>query len=75
MRTSVDKAGEESSVQCDRSPCSLNAVAVDLPWSRLLGVGSLRGENGISEKLAGVLIGRRASQSAREWLMRGVGAV
>ena len=62
MRTPVDKAGEENSLQYDRSPCSLNAVAVDLPWGGLLGAIS-EGINRISGKLVGVLIGReRASR-------------
>ena len=62
MRTPVDKAGEEDSLQYDRSPCSLNAVAVDLPWGGLLGAVS-EGIIRISEMLVGVLIGReRVSQ-------------
>lgn len=66
MRTLVDKAGEgKSSMQWDRSPYSLNAVAVDLPWGGLLGslrVKSVFGEGeGEGEMLVGVLIGRRVS--------------
>ena len=66
MRTSVEKAGEQDSLGCDRSPCSfLNAVAVDLPWGKL-DYGEVCEESRISEMLAGLLIGRRASQSASE---------
>ena len=64
----MDKAGEVDSLQYDRSPCFLNAVAVDLPWGRLLGSGKSERKFRISEMLAGVLIGRRAKLRASQAL-------
>ena len=50
-------------MQYDRSPCSLNAVAVDLPVGWVTGGQVSEGIIRISETLVGVLIGRgRASQ-------------
>ena len=71
MRTPVDKAGEEDSLQYDRSPCFLNAVAVDLPWGGFLLGAVFEGIIRNSEMLVGVLIGRGASQSAsdEDWVL------